>query len=63
MEPPPALADVRRSLEDRRGYQWVNQAFARHRRPGAAREAAREGAGDGADTASDATLAQVARGQ
>jgi len=41
MDPPPALADVRRSLEDRRGYQWVNQTFARRRH----RDAARAGAG------------------
>ena len=46
MEAPPGLADVRRSLEDRRGYHWVNQTFARHRHRhrGAAGEDAR-GAG------------------
>lgn len=32
MEPPPAVAEVRRSLEGRRGYQWVNEMFAHYRR-------------------------------
>jgi glutathione S-transferase len=31
MEPPPALARIRTSLEDRRGYRWVQETFARHR--------------------------------
>jgi len=32
MEPPPAVARIRASLENRRGYRWVQETFARHRR-------------------------------
>jgi glutathione S-transferase len=31
MDPPPAVADVRRALEPRRGYRYVQEMFARHR--------------------------------
>jgi glutathione S-transferase len=31
MDPPPSVADVRRSLEERRGYRYVQEMFARHR--------------------------------
>jgi hypothetical protein len=31
MEPPPAVANLRRSLESRRGYRWVNETYAEHR--------------------------------
>lgn len=33
LEPPRGLAELRDSLADRRGYQWVNEMFARHRAP------------------------------
>ena len=56
MDPPPALADVRRSLEDRRGYQWVNQIFARHRQGGGSRERAGARAGTGATPEPQARL-------
>lgn len=36
-DPPPAVAQLRDSLAHRRGYQWVNDMFARHRPKGAAR--------------------------
>ena len=32
LEPPPPLADLRTSLAHRRGYTWVLEMFARHRR-------------------------------
>jgi glutathione S-transferase len=31
METPPTLAQTRKSLENRRGYRWVQETFARHR--------------------------------
>jgi glutathione S-transferase len=31
LDPPPALAQVRNSVPNRRGYRWVNEMFARHR--------------------------------
>jgi glutathione S-transferase len=31
LEPPQSLAELRDSVRDRRGYQWVNEMFARHR--------------------------------
>jgi glutathione S-transferase len=39
LEPPATVADVRRSLQDRRGYRWVEEMFARHRARGASRPA------------------------
>jgi len=39
IDPPPAVAEVRDSVANRRGYQWVLEMFARHRR---ARDVARE---------------------
>jgi glutathione S-transferase len=39
MEPPPAVADARASLEHRRGYQYVQEMYARHRARGASRAA------------------------
>jgi glutathione S-transferase len=30
--PPPAIVELRQSLADRRGYRWVLEVFARHRR-------------------------------
>lgn len=41
IDPPPAIADVHRSVKDRRGFRWVETMFARHRNKGASR-AARE---------------------
>lgn len=35
MDPPATVADLRESLTNRRGYQWVNEMFARHRAQGA----------------------------
>jgi glutathione S-transferase len=32
IDPPPAVVDLRQSLADRRGYRWVLEMFARHRR-------------------------------
>jgi glutathione S-transferase len=40
LEPPQAVAELRDSLADRRGYQWVKAMFARHRARGAARAGA-----------------------
>lgn len=37
---PPALAELRNALADRRGYQWVNEMFTRHRAQGASRAGA-----------------------
>jgi hypothetical protein len=34
---PPAFAEVRDSLANRRGYRWVNAMFARHRNKDASR--------------------------
>lgn len=43
MDPPAALAEIRDSLADRRGYRWVETMFARHRAKGASRaDTARE---------------------
>lgn len=36
-DPPPAVAEVRKSVADRRGYRWVSEMFARHRAKGASR--------------------------
>jgi glutathione S-transferase len=33
LDPPPALAQLRDSVVNRRGYQWVLEMFARHRHP------------------------------
>ena len=46
MEPPPAVANLQRSLESRRGYRWVNETFAQHR----------ERAGDPTEAAPQARL-------
>jgi glutathione S-transferase len=40
MEVPRAVSELRDSLAERRGYQWVNEMFARHRRKGASRAGA-----------------------
>jgi glutathione S-transferase len=37
MEIPPTLSKLRDSLAERRGFQWVNEMFARHRNKGASR--------------------------
>jgi glutathione S-transferase len=37
MDPPASVADVRRTLEPRRGYRYVQEMFARHRARGASR--------------------------
>jgi glutathione S-transferase len=37
LEPPAAVAHLRASLANRRGYRWVQEMFTRHRRRGAAR--------------------------
>jgi glutathione S-transferase len=33
LELPPAVANVREPLQDRRGFRWVQEMFRRHRRP------------------------------
>jgi glutathione S-transferase len=40
LDPPPAVAAVRASLADRRGYRYVQEMFARHRARGAAHASA-----------------------
>jgi glutathione S-transferase len=45
LDPPASASELRDSLADRRGYQWVNEMFARHRNKGAARETAPTPAG------------------
>lgn len=37
LKPPRAVAELRDSLAERRGYRWVGEMFARHRADGAAR--------------------------
>jgi glutathione S-transferase len=39
LDPPPALAELRNAIQDRRGYRWVNEMFALHRNKGASRPA------------------------
>ena len=38
--PPESLERFRAPLKDRRGYRWVQEMFARHRRPAAVAAAA-----------------------
>jgi glutathione S-transferase len=39
LAPPQTVAELRDSLAGRRGYQWVNETYARHRHKGASRVA------------------------
>lgn len=39
MEVPGPVAELRDSLAERRGYQWVTEMFARHRAKGASQVA------------------------